>query len=53
MSLKKFNEFIFEKEEKTYSFEELPEESVVGHARDLGNITVWWNRLLYELSSQE
>ena len=27
MSLKKFNEFIFEKEEKTYSFEELPEES--------------------------
>ena len=33
--------------------EELPEESVVGHARDLGNITVWWNRLLYELSNQE
>ena len=33
---------------------ELPEESVVGRARDLpGNDGVWWNRLLYELSIQE
>jgi hypothetical protein len=33
--------------------EALPEDSVVGHARDLGSSTVWWNRLLYELSKQE
>lgn len=33
--------------------ESLPEESVVGHCRDLGTTTVWWNRLLYELSRQE
>eukprot|EP01043_Picozoa_sp_COSAG02_P004215 COSAG02_NODE_108_length_36286_cov_19.437478_18_plen_1405_part_00 len=33
--------------------QDLPEDSVVGHARDLGNSTVWWNRLLYELSTNE